>query len=271
MPRMSAAKRIELGKIMVERWQAKNCADDRSVRFVEDMLTRLERGRALTKRQREWYDSAVISDPPEPKNVLLVEQLLRDADTPGMEKVSNTLRDFARKVARGWSLSEKQDKFMKKLMAKAADIRQNGIWQPTPEQKAQIEIGVNFCRRYTSYYLGGQPGKARALQECKSWLNGDIEYLEEWSAQKMMNVCKGDRKLIADAYDRWPVGTLVVTKRRGETHGHHSSAPAIPKGSPGLIIGSPFVDDRGKPAIEVLIDGNPEILPLDNVSKRNPK
>ena len=269
MPRMSAAKRIELGKAMVERWRVNNSAGDRSVRFVEDMLVRLERGRSLTTRQRAWYDSAVMTDPPEPKNKETVDRLLFAADIPGMEKTAQILRDFAYKLARGWNLSEKQVGFMNKLLDEANDIHSNGRWVPTAEEKRDIEIGVAFCRRYDQYYLSGQPGKSKAHRECTQWLSGELDYLDKWSAQKMMNICKGDRKLMTDAFERWPIGTLVVTKRSVHVNPYVSNSVA--KGSPGLIIGMPFVNDKGKPVIEVLIDGNPEVTLLDNVSKRNPK
>jgi len=251
LARMSVEKRIALGTSMIERWKEKGYQSDRKVRFVEDMLRRLDRGRSLSTKQRSWYDEVVLSDPPAPKNEEMVNRLLEDADLEGMEKVSSTIRDFAYKLSRGWALSEKQQSFLDKLIAQADSIRQNGRWVPTEHQKKQIEMGVAFCRRYTPYYLGGQPGTSKALHECKAWLAGDIDFLEEWSANRMMKVCKGDRLKLADAADRWVEGSLVSTK----------------SGELGLVLSKPEVSQTGKPAIKLLINGFPKFVDVSDIKK----
>ena len=210
----------------------------------------------MSKRQREWFDKAAISSPPEPKNEELVTRLRDAAQLKGMEKVSSVLGDFAYKLSRGWSLSQKQSAFMDKLLAKADDIRANGIWSPSQEQKVAIEIGVAFSQRYTQYYLSGCPGLSKAINECRSWLNGDIEHLDSWSANKVMNLCKGDRKAMADAEDRWPIGSLVETK----------------EGKMGLVLSEPQVGtSSGKPCISLLIDGNPTIELITDIKKQRRK
>ena len=252
MARMSAEKRIELGTAMVDRWKSKGYQTDRSVRFVEDMLLRLNRGQALSTKQRAWYDEVVLSNPPAPKNEEMVNRLLEDADLGGMEKVSSTLRDFAYKLSRGWSLSGKQQVFLSKLTEKARVIRQNGRWAPSQQQKKQIEMGVAFCRRYTAYYLGGQPGVSKALHECKQWLAGDIEHLDEWSANRMMKICKGDRTKLSDAAERWSTGSLVTTK--------HDEV--------GLVLSAPEVSDTGRGSIKLLVNGFPKLVDLSHIKKK---
>ena len=255
MARMSAAKRIELGKKMVERWGRANCSNDRNVRFVEDMLVRLEHGKGLTPRRRAWYDSAVLMDPPEPKNKEMVTRLLAAADVPGMEKTSSVLRDFAYKLSRGWNLSEKQVGFMNKLLSEAEEILAVGRWVPSAEEKRDIEIGVAFCRRYDQYYLAGQPGKAKAHRECLQWLTGQLEYLDKWSAKKMMDICKGDRSKMSEAPERWPVGSLACTK----------------SGNMGLVVSPPEVSEKGKPCISLLLDGAHVEVALDDLKKSRRK
>ena len=122
---------------------------------------------------------------------------------------------------------------------------------PTPQQKKEIEMGVAFCRRYTAYYLGGQPGVSKALYECKQWLSGDIAWLDEWSANRMMKVCKGDRSKLADAQDRWASGSLVTT-RDGEV---------------GLVLSTPEVSDAGRGAIKLLINGFPKLVDVSHIKK----
>ena len=252
MARMSAEKRIELGNSMLARWKEAGHENSRNVRFVSDMLSRLSIGRGLSTKQRAWFDTVVVSNPPEPQNKELVDRLLSNADLLGVEKSSQTLRDFAYKLSRGWSLSEKQQNFMLKLLAEADDIRQNGRWVPSPEEKIEIAIGVAFCKRYDQYYLSGQPGKVKALRECSSWLNGDLDYLERWSAQKMITLCKSDRSKMTDAVGRWSVGSLVETK----------------SGQVGLVLGEPSVNAKGKPCLSLLLDGTHTDVILDDLKKK---
>ena len=253
MARMSTSKRIDLGNQMLQRWVDAGCDSDRSVLFVKDMITRLSRGKNMSTKQREWFDKAVLTNPPEPQNEELVTRLRDAAQLAGMEKVASVLIDFSYKLSRGWNLSEKQTAFMNKLLAKADDIRINGVWSPTEEQKSAIEMGVAFSKRYTHYYLSGCPGLSKAINECRDWLNGDVENLDEWSANKVISLCKGDRKVIADAKDRWPVGSLVETK----------------KGKLGLVLNVPHVGmSNGKPVITLLVDGNPTVELITDIKKK---
>ena len=215
------------------------------------MIIRLDRGKSLTTKQRAWYDTAVVSSPPEPENKEIVDKLIEDSELPGMEKTAQTLRDFAYKLSRGWSLSEKQRNFMQKLQTKADDIRKNGRWVPSKLEKREIEIGVAFCRRYNQYYLAGQPGKARALQECSAWLAGDIDFLEKWPAHKMIDLCKSDRSKLVDAANRWPIGSLAQTK----------------KGQMGLVTSDPIVGSKGKPCLSLLLEGSHIDIAIDDLKK----
>lgn len=255
MARMSAAQRLELGNAMIARWTAAGVAEDRSVLFVRDMCARLDRGKGMSKRQREWFDSAVVSNPPAPKNVERVTYIRELSELAGMEKSASVLKDFAHKLSRGWKLSEKQINYLQKLIDKAEEIRTNGIWEPSAEQKTAIEIGVAFGRRYSAYYLQGCPGIRSALEECDAWLSGRTTHVERWSAEKVIGLCKGDRKAMQDAAERWPQGSLVETKT----------------GQLGLVLGRPAVSRRGKPCINLLVDAIPIEIELDMIKKRRKK
>lgn len=255
MSRMSAEKRLELGASMVERWKSAGFGSDRAVAFVKDMMARMTRGKGLTPRQREWYDSAVLADPPKPKNEDTVGLLRAAAVLPGMEKVSQVLEEFAYKLSRGWDLSANQVSFMHRLLDQAEEIRKHGIWEPTPEQRGEIALSVALSRRYTDYYLDGCPGIKSALTACKAWLAGEARHVDKWSAEKMMNRFKGDRQKMADAQGRWPVGSLVT----------------LHDGRMGLIVGSPEADSRGRPCMPVLVDGLPTHVIFDCLVKPRKK
>lgn len=255
MTRMSASTRIELGKQMIARWQDAGMAQDRNVCFVEDMVARMARGKGLTPRQREWYDSAVLSDPPKPKNEKQVERLRAAAALSGMEKVTQVLEEFAYKLSKGWNLSPNQTSFMYKLLDQADEIRKNGIWEPTPEQRGEIALSVALSRRYTDFYLAGCPGVQSALSDCKAWLAGEARHIDKWSAEKMMRRFKVDRQKMADAQDRWPVGCLAT----------------LHDGRVGLVVGGPEVDAHGQPCLPVLVDGAPVQVIFDRLVKPRKK
>lgn len=264
MARMSASARIDLGLKMIARWTAKGCTNDRTVSFVTDMVARLQRGRGMSAKQRAWFDTAVLSDPPEPKNKELVASLRAAANLAGMEKVKEPLNDFAYKLSKGWSLSEKQVGFMNKLMDKAKEIRENGPWAPTDEERKQVEIGVAFTRRYSDYYLSSCPGTASARNECKDWLDGNVPHLDKWSAGKMMKLCKTDRQKLVDGIERWPAGSLVELKPVV------SERPQL-DAQFGLVISEPLVTVDGQPGLSILLDGVPREIELDRLVKKRKK
>jgi len=240
---------------MIGRWEAGNCSDDRSVRFVRDMVARLEKGKIITKNQRSWFDSAVLTDPPPPKNAEKVNRLLAAANLKGMEKISSTLKDFAYKLSRGWNLSEKQKVFMDKLLLQADEIAKNGRWVPTSEDKKKIQTGIDFSRRHSTGYWYGRPGIKAALDECCSWVSGDLTHVDKWAADKIMSLYKGDRHELEAAHDRWSAGSLVETKQ----------------GEVGLALGAPEISLKGKPCMSLLINGSTVVKDLDTIKKKRRK
>ena len=259
MARMSSEKRIELGTKMIERWRAQGMQTDRSVRFVSDMIVRMQRGKGMTTRQRAWYDTAVVAAPPAPKNVELVAQIKEACAVPGMEDLREPLTDFGYKLSKGWDLSEKQTAFMMKLLKKADDFRKNGPWVPNEEQAKEIRLGLQLAKRWNSYYLNGRPGDCKAIRKCAAWLHGEVAHADEWSANKVMGFCKGERARLKDAAERWPIGGLAETKR--------GVYRAQPGGSIGLVLGVPTVDDDGNSVLNVMIDGRPQNVRLDDLVK----
>lgn len=262
MTRMGSAKRIELGQKMIAHFAEAGHTghNNKVVRFVQDMIVHLDKGRAMSPRQREWYDSAVLESPPTPQNVELVNKLRAAANLVGMEEVKEPLEGFAYKLSRGWNLSEKQIAFMNKLLLKAQDIEVNGVWQPTPEEAAAMELGMAFTRRYSGYYLEGQPGLAKSMQRWRDWRAGLAPAMDPWSANKLMALCKGDRARMVDATERWPKGGLVETKA------YYGQGSLL-----GLTLDEPHVNDRGQVALMILVEGEPKSVVLEALVKPRKK
>ena len=251
MARMSAAKRIELGNAMIARWTELNHKQDRSVRFVSDMVYRMCRGKGMTKKQREWFDSAVLANPPEPQNKEMVAKLKGAAATVGVEKEhADVLLDFAYKLGRGWALSEKQTSWMNGLLENAATIKENGPWAPSDELRALVEVGVVMGRALSPDYLYTCQGIDKALKKCAAAIEGTAPW-NKWATEKVGGMFKGKRAKLADARLRWPAGDLVMTK----------------KDIPALVVKSCYVAKNGKLAIDILCGAAPLPIHPDHLVK----
>ena len=65
--RKSRQKRIEDTKEAIQAFIDAGLANDYQVRFMNDMLVRLERGKGMSSKQRTWLDSLHADGPPAPK------------------------------------------------------------------------------------------------------------------------------------------------------------------------------------------------------------
>ena len=120
MPRKSRELRLSQTKCLIEAYSDAGIGHaDRSFRFINDMVARLERGKGMSTGQRKYLDSLIDQGVPKLKNEARVNEILAAAKVDGMQQVASTLSDFAFKAGKGWSLSEKQEKFLSNLLAKA--------------------------------------------------------------------------------------------------------------------------------------------------------
>ena len=113
MPRKSRELRLSQTKSLIEAYSNAGIGHaDRSFRFMNDMAARLERGKGMSTGQRKYLDSLIDQGVPKLKNEARVSEILEAAKVDGMQQASSTLSDFAFKLGKGWSLSEKQEKFL---------------------------------------------------------------------------------------------------------------------------------------------------------------
>ena len=252
MARMAASQRLELGDKMVEAWTAAGQGNQKSCLFVQDMLFRMRSGKGMSPKQREWFDSAVATPPPQMQNEALVLQLRNAAEVEGMESNKQTLLDFARRVGNGWSLTEKQEAFMSSLLLKAQQLKEEGPWIPTADERKQIEFVVGVCRRYSSYYLGGRPGLSNSLRNCIRWLNGESKVLDKKAAEVVMGACKGQRLFAQKFAKDYPQGTLV----------EHFAAGGLL-----TVLSEPFPNKSGELVFNAFSEGKVVEVPVKAVKK----
>ena len=172
MPRKSRQKRIQDTKDAINLWSEAGLGNDYQVRFMSDMLRRLEAGRGISKKQRTWLDAIHADGPPEPKGDLDKVAKIDDAikvlakDNRAVE----ALTSFRGQVYSGRNLSEKQESFLNVLLAKADHIHQHGHYRPTEEQVQDLRVALAVCRARISWIGQNKPGTYKAYEKINSWM-----------------------------------------------------------------------------------------------------
>ncbi len=273
--RKSKDQRIADIKTTVSKYEAAGLEQDRSVRFLNDMCYRLERGKALTTKQRAWADKLCSSELPKIKNEERVKEILAAAEVDGMQQLSSTLKDFAFKAGKGWNLSEKQEKFLSSMLAKAETLRAEGRFRPSAEAIKDLRAAVSICGRKNSWYWQHRPGTAKAFSKVESWLewNSRREAIEDVASLGVESIhVLGQEPII----DQWACDKLLgsVKKQIAELHSPKHSEGSIvwkvmynaPKAF-GLVIGAPVVRD-GSIVYPCLIEGEDVMVPSGDLRKR---
>lgn len=277
MPRKSRELRISQTKTLIKEYESAGIGHtDRSFRFMNDMVFRLERGKGLSKGQRNYLDSLIDQGIPELKNQDRVSEILAASEVDGMQEVAATLRDFAYKIGKGWSLSEKQEAFLAKLMHKATQLKATGRFRPTPELIEDLMISVSILRHKNDWYWQHRVGTSRAYDKVQSWLKwnaskkaldeleknspdhsfqlGEEPIIDEWSCNKLIKTIKNQLEELKNP--RHIVGSIAWMK------------PANKKEKVlGLVSGEPTVQ-KGVVVYPFLCDGEDIMVPSEYLKKR---
>lgn len=280
MARKSAELRLSQTRGLIEEYDAVGLSSDRSYRFMQDMSHRLERGKGLSKGQRNYLDSLIEQGVPKPKNETRVNEILAAAEVDGMQEKAGTLKDFAYKVGKGWSLSEKQEKFLAGLIAKAEKLKVEGRFRPAGDLLKDLEIAVEICAKKNGWYWNHRPGTARAFDKVETWVSwnrrnevrnnllaagidkdivvtgtvvGEEPVIDQWACDKLLKAVKN------------PLHELKNPK-----HLEGSMAWKVMYKGPkvcALVVGPPDVKE-GKIYYPCLIDGSDVMVAGEDLRKR---
>mgnify|MGYP001165014329 CR=1 FL=1 len=256
MARKSRELRLSQTVELIAAYEAAGLGDDRNCRFARDMKWRLETNRGLSPKRRSWLDSIIEEGVPAPKgNPELVARLLNAASVEGMQSFdSDILKEFAGKVRRGWDLSEKQTAWMKKLLAKADDIVENGIWAPDEETTERLKNCVLLAAGYSSVYWQTHGGTYKALNNVKAFLSGSTP-VDQWSVNKLIKAM--GRPLRELENPKFQAGDMRWYYVAGEGY------------APALVSKGPFISDRGQVVYEALVNG--QMIETANITKQRRK
>ena len=230
----------------------------REVLFVTDMISRMNRRKGLSAKQRNWLDSLIEEGVPAPKgDTNLIAEIERLLKVPGTDHVHRQLQDFLSREKRGWDLSPKQIAFRTRLIDSARVIERDGPWIPSNEMKEKLQYCIAMVPSRSTMYWSTHAGEGRAVGNVDEWLRGDEIYVDEWSVTKTLHSFRAGLRELENPYVT--IGAMVWGNRgkfRGEM---------------GIITGPPFVGADAFVSYPVLIDGVSLSFQKGAITKRRPR
>lgn len=275
MARKSLEVRLSQTRALMDQFDAVGLSSDRSYRFMADMALRMQRGKGMSKGQRSYLDSLIEQGVPKPKNEERVKQILAAAEVDGMQQTSQTLKDFAHKVGKGWNLSEKQEKFLSSLLAKSEILKVEGRFRPTGELLDDLKSAVAICQKKNGWYWQHRPGTAKAFGKVEAWIgwNTRREAIEDVESQlNNLTHILGDEPII----DKWACDKLLkalknpLNELKNPRHPEGSIAWKVMHKGPkamALVTGAPSVKG-GEIVYPCLVSGVLLSVPAGDLKKR---
>ena len=251
MARKSRDLRLAQTKDLIGKYETAGLGNDKVCRFMRDMEYRLERNKGLSTGQRNWLDRLIDEGVPAAQNEDRVAEILAAANLEGMQQKKSILEEFAGKVRRGWSLSEKQEKWLNGMLSEAEDIRTNGIWHPSDELKADLEICLRLAKTKNGWFWSHKPGAAKAYNKVEDYMSGEAARVDEWACTKFINTFKTVMKELKTP--KHAVGAMCFIG--------HTKEIAV-------IADIPFVDDFGKLRYPIIASGTMRDESAGNIFKR---
>jgi hypothetical protein len=209
MARKSRQLRLQQAQELLGLYEDAGFSRTKKHRFITDMVTRLGH-RDITGGQKKFLDSLIEQGAPVVKNQERVDEIKAAMEVDGMEHRREPLEGFARSLAGGWDLSEKQENFLKILLAEAEKVKTEGRYRPSDDVIADLEISVLKVTSAGDYYLAHRPGTAKSFQKVREWLRWTDQakahrahpnpqrlhalpaepHIDEWSVNKMLKAAK---------------------------------------------------------------------------------
>ena len=258
--RKSSSQRLTESTDLVAAYENAGLGSDYRVRFIKDMIVRLEKERGLSKKQRDWLDALIVGGVPEVEyDKALYRRLEESAAVVGLSSYKKgVLEDFASQVRRGKALSPKQLGWAEHMMIEAVEIARHGPWNPTQEDKERLSLCVKLAMGRSSVYWHTHAGEANALEEVRNWLAGEIPTIQKWSVEKILKTFRSKLRELLEKprFVEGDIGWIRVA-----TSGIHMA----------LITGSPYIDDRGRIVYPTLANGEFLEARTERLSKRRIK
>ena len=247
MPRKSRELRLSQAISLAEAYEASSMGDDYRARFVRDMASRLDRGKGVSKRQREWLDSLIEEGLPTPKgDPELIARIEAAQLVEGMREFDiNMLGEFLVKIRNDWKMSEKQTKWLNDLLTKAEALAE------------KLKLCIKLSKGYSGTYWSTHGGTYKALESVKRYIDGS-DAADEWCVNKLLkSMARPLRELGNPKFTPGQMYWLFIRHQYPKKGGDYA---------PALIADGPFVSEKnGKVVYSALVNG--EIIETDLITK----
>lgn len=264
--RKSAQQRITDTQAAIALWDAAGLKADRRTAFMRDALLRLQRGKGLSTKQREWLDTLCSEGPPAPKGdpklLARIDSAMQHVDARGKEALSS----MRGTITRGYKLSEKQEGFLNALLEGAEKVAKHGHWQPGTELKRKADFACAVLSTRSNTWQGTHPGTMSAVNRYKAWkADPSTHHIDEYVVTKMMSACAPAMREFEKP--KFEEGELVWLMA-GFWAPYGSSSRAHPAGAMALVTGGPEAV-RGEVGYPVLVGSVPVVMNSKSIT-RNP-
>ena len=263
MPRKSAALRLSQSQDLLGGYTEASLENSYQGRFIRDVVSRLERNKGLSKRQRDWIDTLIEEGVPAPKGDPEVVAKLENALTywkgnADREWESGVLADFKARMVQGKDLSEKQNALLEKLLMRAADDAAGlNTFDPDEEQLQDLKNLVLLYAGYSFMWRDQRPAVAKAVRRVQNFLDG-IGTIEVYHYNKLYKSMGSKLRKVNSP--KFGEGSLGWVRVKGDT-GEHESKVAT-------CLTSVYVNEKGWIVNDWLVDGLVITKLADDVKKR---
>jgi hypothetical protein len=254
--RKSKEKRIEEATALMEGYESESLSADYRYRFISDMKARLLRGKSMSTKQRSWFDSLVEEGVPvidtDKEKISAIKSALA---LKGMGHRQEPLQSFLSTLARGRTLSERQESFLSSMLKEADGIRENGPYVPDPKIVERLRDCVRLSKSYTAMYWSTHPGTYKSLQTVQLWLEDQDRHIDSWSVEKLL---KAMRSKLDELHEKPYVapGDFIWCHRFGEGL------------VPGVVVEAASISEKGEIVYGVLSGSQVVSVSKGSLSKR---
>lgn len=246
-----------------DSWARTN--DARGLRFISDMVSRMENNKGLSPRQKQFAQNLIDAGVPSKPDCPEADEL--EALIPFInQRGGNIILEMAGKIRKGWKLSEKQRKFLDSLVAEAKENQKNPF-TPSAADVEDMRLIAKCSSLYDKVYWGTHLRLESYVQNIKNYLSliddgvEQLPFITRKDIDNGLEAVKGKVKMLQNprvkegdlVYGMWwegqamvcsDVDVMPVQYRHGKNTYHNIAA-------------------------QVLVDGILRNVPVEQMSKRN--
>tara|TARA_Y100001970_G_scaffold260650_1_gene342942 strand:- start:285 stop:1079 length:795 start_codon:yes stop_codon:yes gene_type:complete len=229
--------------------------------FIEAMILRMTRGKALTKKMRSKIDELIdggikpVPDNAEADEMQRLSTFLID------RRLSEALLSFATRLRQGRTLTEKQANFAEQLLQQAREIENNGHWEPNEETRKKMNLVCRLSPCYSEIYWQTHAAGSRAIRQLKRYIQGLDDYILEKTWESAKHAVRGKLKMIEEPKFAPGDKCFIKTDIRNE------NGDWVTEKLFGIICSPPLIH-RKNIGYDVLLNGQCQPWPADRINKR---